>query len=121
MTLRKRILFTTFADMNTIETEWWWGTNISVADEDGLFEVQLDKSMPNVAFVRGLIVKNSSRRKGVGTRMMSLAEDIARKHGKRIMELDADKENEWLWKWYERLGYVILSEDDHNYCMIKML
>ncbi len=52
-------------------------------------------------------VKDSFRGRGIGTLLMKSAEDFARAHNARRIELDVLSKNEGAVHLYERLGYVM--------------
>ena len=104
--------------------EWWWGKSIEIVRKDGLatITVNLDeKSFPNVAYLQGLTVLKTERKQGLGNYMLDNAIAIARKYGKGFVRLYCDKNNTWLKEWYERRGFKIFSQDEHEYEMIKEL
>ena len=90
-------------------------------DGVGCVEMQFDNKMPNVAYVRGLMVAERERRKGYGTELLNICHGYARDHRKQFMQLSVEIENKWLVEWYKRFGFVILNEEDHEYLMIKNL
>lgn len=102
---------------------WWWGKTITLIHNKGLasVEIQCDNDYPNVAFIKNLIVFEYTRKKGIGTDLLRLSEDIAKSYGKRFTQLSADINKEWLVKWYEKNGYVIIYKDEHEYTMLKAL
>ena len=102
---------------------WWWGKTITLVSTDGYstVELQFDDSLPNQAVIKGLMVFITRQREGYGTEMMNLCEHIAKKEGMKFLQLSANKEQDWLVGWYERLGFVIISKDEHEYTMIKQI
>ena len=106
-----------------IATEWWWGTNLSFILEDGIgiVEMQFDNNMPNVAYIKGLIIDHRERRKGYATQLMGICHAYARDNKKMFMELSVNKNEDWLVEWYKRCGFNILSFDDNEYLMIKWI
>ena len=107
----------------THTNKWWWGTSHTIILEDGvgIVSIDLQDSCPNIGFIRGLSVMADRRKEGVGTALIELCHDFLRKWNRKFSQLIADKHNEWLVKWYESLGYVIIEEDDYNYTMLKAL
>lgn len=103
--------------------KWWWGhtTNIIEGNGYGEVEIQFDSSWINVAYIRGLSVFDSERKKGLGTKLMCNAICEAKSSGMKFVKLDVEKEKEWLVAWYERLGFTSTNEDEHTYSMIKVL
>jgi len=55
-------------------------------------------------YISGLDVEEEYRRKGIGTCLLSKAEEISRKHGMEIAVLVPDNRN--LIRWYENRGYA---------------
>ena len=102
---------------------WWWGKTVTLLHRQGIatVEVQLDNDYPNTAHIKGLSVFEYKRRNGVGTELLSIAEQIAKRYGKKYVELSADKTKEWLVGWYQKNGYTIIHIDEHEYTMMKVL
>lgn len=101
--------------------EWWWGKSITVVCKLtlSLVEMQIESKSPQTMYLKGLIVSEETRRRGVGTSLMTICEHYAKEYHCNFMQLSADKNNEWLVAWYERLGFVKQAEDDNEYIMIK--
>lgn len=106
-----------------ILTNWWWGKNLNIILENGLgvVELQFDDTMPNVAFVKGLIVDKRETRKGYARELMKLCHAYAKDNGKRWLQLSVNKDDRWIYEWYERLGFDVISVDEHEYNMMKAL
>ncbi len=102
---------------------WWWGKTITLVHKDGIatVEVQIDDNYPATAFIKGLSVFTLQRKKGYGTEMLQLCEDVAKKEGKLFLRLSANIQEEWLVNWYKSLGYVIYCSDEYEYTMIKVI
>ena len=102
---------------------WWWGVSLNIVMKDGtgMVEVSLDNDMPATCYVKGLSVLESERRKGIGSSLLLLCEDIARQEGKDFIELSVEKGNDWLLGWYMRMGFRILRIEEHVFDMIKTL
>lgn len=101
---------------------WWWGETTTLISGNGCTTVELqieDNSF--VGFVKGLIVFPSMQRNGYATEIMQCVEDVAREKGLKHLQLNANKEEIWLVEWYERLGFVKMFADDHEWTMIKQL
>lgn len=101
---------------------WWWGETVKIilSSGQGIIEVQLDKSTPNIAYLSGLSVLPECRRQQLGKQLIEYATNIAIDKGKKFLLLTADKTNEWLVNWYKRLGFEIWSEEEHQYVMIAL-
>ncbi len=56
--------------------------------------------------VESVKVKAPRRSSGIGARMMAFAEDHARAHGARAMELTSNKTRRDAHRFYERLGFA---------------
>jgi len=60
-----------------------------------------------------LIVHKDSRRKGIGTELQIIRENIAKELGGEVINLWLDVGYEqWKREWYERRGYKYSSEED---------
>lgn len=101
---------------------WWWGETVKIilSSGQGIIEVQLDKSTPNIAYLSGLSVLPECRRQQLGKQLIKFATNVAIDKGKKFLQLSADKTNEWLVNWYKRLGFEIWSEEEHQYVMIAL-
>ena len=101
---------------------WWWGETVKIiiSSGQGIIEVQLDKSTPNIAYLSGSSVLPESRRHQLGTQLIAYATKVAIDKGMKFLQLTADKTNEWLINWYKRLGFEIWSEEEHQYVMIAL-
>lgn len=55
--------------------------------------------------INSLYVRNANRRKGVGTELLSSAEDIISKLGGEYSYLYVREVDKWQHDWYKRLGY----------------
>lgn len=101
---------------------WWWGETVKIflSSGEGTIEVQLDKSTPNTAYLSGLSVLPEFRRQQLGKQLIEQATNVAIDKGKKFLQLTVDKTNEWLLNWYERLGFEIWSEEEHEYVMIAL-
>jgi GNAT superfamily N-acetyltransferase len=68
------------------------------------------------AWIDELFVNEQYRGKGIGTRLLELAESISRDHGARTLHLEVNHGNRAIGL-YHRLGFV----DHHRYLMTKRL
>ena len=112
-------------DYNIIEhfNRWWWGCTFTLITGDGLgiVELQVDDNYPSIAFVKGLSVIDSERRKGLGKELMEHCELIALREQKKFLQLSVNKEQDWLVEWYQRLGFVTIMTDEHEFTMLNIL
>ena len=101
---------------------WWWGETVKIilSSGQGIIEVQLDKSTPNIAYLSGLSVLLECRRQQLGKHLIEYATNVAIDKGKKFLQLSVEKNNEWLINWYKRLGFEIWSEEEHEYSMIAV-
>lgn len=99
---------------------WWWGETVKIilSSGQGTIEVQLDNSTPNIAYLSGLSVLPECRRQQFGKQLIKYATNIAIDKGKKFLQLSVEKNNEWLINWYKRLGFDVLSDEEHVYSMI---
>ena len=107
----------------TFIADWWWGKSITFVElsQAGIVELQFDNTMPNVGYVKGIIVREEERRKGYGRYLLATCEDYARLRRKRWMQLTCDKSNTWLVDWYLHSGYDVIDVGEHEYTMMKKL
>ena len=103
--------------------KWWWGETITlvVKNSSAVVEIQLDDNYPTIAFVKGLIVQEDKRREGIGTKLLRICEKVAKEEGYLFTQLTANKEQDWLVKWYKSSGYQIIMKDEHEFTMLKQL
>lgn len=66
------------------------------------------KDDPQVLYIANLSVDANMRNKGIGTQLLSIAEDIADQINIKTIILFVEK-NTWMQKWYNRLGYKKLK------------
>lgn len=102
---------------------WYWGRSLTVISNDGLatIDIQFDNECPSLAYLNGLSVHSSVRRKGIASKLMKYCIAVCERQGYSFIQLRADKDNKWLVDWYKRLGFVVLKEEQHEYVMLKTL
>lgn len=102
--------------INYFETEWIWGKSWTILiDNVGMVELQFTNGY-RYAYLCNLIVSSEHQHKGLGTKLMSKAEEIVKDKGFNEIHLKVEKEKDLLVKWYEKLGYkIIIEEDDYLY------
>jgi GNAT superfamily N-acetyltransferase len=66
----------------------------------------LNRRFPKVPVIGDLVVKEELRSRGIGTRIMEEAEDVARARGRRRMAIGVDLANTRAQALYQRRGYV---------------
>lgn len=84
-------------------------------DEDGLLlgtvQVELypcpQRNFGGTAYLHSLWVTKPYRKRGVATRLMRYAEEIAASKGHKTISLewDVSESPQWVCRWYARLGY----------------
>lgn len=77
----------------------------------------------NTAYIEGLHVSDKVRRKRIGTRLLNKILTKAKKHGALKCMLWCSTK-EWVYKWYERLGFNYYSnydKEDNSVWLIKEL
>jgi aminoglycoside 6'-N-acetyltransferase I len=72
-----------------------------------------DCETENVGYLEGWFVEESSRQKGIGGRLVDLAEQWARQHGCTEMASDAEMGNLVSQQTHSKLGYVETSRLVH--------
>ncbi len=103
--------------------QWWWGESITMIYDICvcLVELQICNDMPNMAFIKALSVLPYYRQRGIGGYMLAACEELARHNDVPFLQLNVDRNEEWLVNWYQRRGFVVTGEDDHEYRMTKPL
>ena len=103
--------------------KWWWGSTATVIFGEGLgiVEIQFDDNYPSIAFIKGLSVLELHRRKGLGKELIDHCVSIALREKKQFLQLSVDKEQEWIVAWYQRLGFITILTDEHEFTMMKVL
>ena len=86
--------------------KWCWGksTIIIIEGGEGIVTVSFDSSEPNEAVITGLSVHQPSRRKGLGTQLLYLAEEEAKENGMHKLVLYVEK-NTFIYRWYKKSGF----------------
>lgn len=94
--------------MNIIKhrNNWPWGhsTIIIIEGGKGTVTVSFDKEFEDEATITSLSVHESARKKGLGTKLIKLAEEEVKEFGVNKIVLFADEES-FTYDWYQRLGY----------------
>lgn len=52
---------------------------------------------------------------------MMKAEDIVKNEGFDLIAISVEKDREWQFNWYKRLGYEVYDEDDDEYWLGKYI
>ena len=81
--------------------QWWWGKTITLIHKYGIasVELQFDENYPSIAFIKGLSVFESYRRKGYGTEMFQICEEIAKNEKMKFLQLSVVRTGSWLPEW----------------------
>ena len=91
-----------------------WGGAVMVMQREGKAFVRFySYDDQNCMYLASLSVHAEYRNNGQATRIMQLAERVAKENGFGSIVLKAD-EGSWMYEWYKRLGYVQFGdmEDD---------
>jgi ribosomal protein S18 acetylase RimI-like enzyme len=92
---------------------------VAVDDDDiPVGKVHLDfetKASEDVAVLGAAAVAPSLQGRGIGTRLMAAAEELARERGVGTIELGAEDHNPRARMLYERLGYEVVGLRDFVY------
>ena len=91
---------------------WSFGTTDYIIAPDGRSIVRISyyDDFPDAAFINGLSVFHEERGKGRARDIMREAEESIREKGIKIVFIDS--EEEWIAKWYMRLGFELYDEKD---------
>lgn len=86
---------------------WCWGKSIYIIVNggEGIVTISFTNEDPENATITGLSVIPEARNKGLGNKLIELAEAEAMVDERvKNITIDAD-ENEFTFNWYKRLGY----------------
>ena len=91
---------------------WSFGTTDYIIAPDGRSIVRISyyDDFPDAAFINGLSVFHEERGKGRARDIMREAEESMKENGIKIVFIDS--EEEWIAKWYMRLGFELYDEED---------
>lgn len=64
-------------------------------------------------YISNIFVRKNAKTKGIGTKLMNLCEQIAKKLGSKNISLWVKKDS-WIHDWYKRLGYKDLMDYKGN-------
>lgn len=104
-----------------VDAEWGW--SLYIMEEHGLAMAKcyMYYDRPEDIYLSSLSVDPSLRRKGIGTELQMMREEIGRKCGAINACLECHKDK-WMRKWYERRGYKKYDDSDANHVwMVKKL
>lgn len=77
----------------------------------GSVSIYIDRSSTNYAYIYGLFVNLSKRKRGYATQLILEAEKIIKKLDFTGSYLQVNK-NSWVLDWYKKLGYI--NDDEHE-------
>ena len=97
------------------ENLWWWGKSYYIITNDGkaMVGLSINDEHPEAGYVHSLIVLESERQKGIGTKMLEKAESIARNLNLEQIYLQARK-GTFVVDWYRRHGFEIYDENPED-------
>lgn len=101
--------------------EWKWGRSFDIISNDGhaTVSVSVTKEEPEQAYISGLSVHESSRREGLGKKMMDFAIDVARQNTCKYAYLLTDKDS-FVFEWYKRLGFKYYGDRPNDNGFVPM-
>ena len=98
---------------------------ICLAEEEGevmaFLSIEVHREEPDYLYLDDLSVTEASRSRGIGSRLIRIAEDYARELKIPALVLHVERENAGARRLYERLGYVLHGVDGTRIRMIKKL
>lgn len=104
-----------------IRNRWHWGESINLISEGcGLLKLEFVDGT-HWGFISGLVVHPSRQKQGIATGLMMKAEDIVKNEGFDLIAISVEKDREWQFNWYKRLGYEVYDEDDDEYWLRKYI
>ena len=94
------------------ENLWWWGKSFTIIVNGGKGSVvlRIENERPDAGGICSLIVLEEERQKGMGTKLMKMVEELAKKQGCEQVYLGAAK-GTFLIPWYRKLGFEIYDEN----------
>lgn len=94
------------------ENLWWWGKSFTIIVNSGKGSVvlRIENERPDAGGICSLIVLEEERQKGMGTKLMKMVEELAKKQGCEQVYLGAAK-GTFLIPWYRKLGFEIYDEN----------
>ena len=94
------------------ENLWWWGKSITIIVNGGKGSVvlRIENERPDAGGICSLIVLEEERQKGMGTKLMKMVEELAKKQRCEQIYLCAAK-GTFLIPWYRKLGFEIYDEN----------
>lgn len=97
------------------ENLWWWGKSYYIITNDGkaMVGLSINDEHPEAGYVHSLIVLESERQKGIGTKMLEKAESIAMDLNLEQIYLQARK-GTFVVDWYRRHGFEIYDENPED-------
>ena len=84
--------------------------NRPFADDKNVFAPYIYLEEPNSWYICGVAIYPQHRGHGLGTRLMELANEQAKKCGFSILSLVVFEQNQGALNLYERLGYTVVDE-----------
>lgn len=104
----------------------YWGDNenrIYVAEDDdyvhGYIAIDVCRHPQEYMYINDISVTESSRGNGIGTKLLELAENYARKLEIRNILLHVEKTNVSAYRLFEKVGFKFYKEQGHRYLMRK--
>lgn len=94
------------------ENLWWWGKSFTIIVNGGKGSVvlRIENERPDAGGICSLIVLEEERQKGMGTKLMKMVEELAKKQRCEQIYLCAAK-GTFLIPWYRKLGFEIYDEN----------
>ena len=98
---------------------------ICLAEEDGevtaFLSIEVHREGPDYVYLDDLSVTEKSRGRGIGSRLIRIAEEYAGELGIPQLALHVEKTNGGARRLYERLGYSPFRDEGSRLCMVKRL
>lgn len=105
-----------------IRNRWKWGESIHLISEGGYGHCLLEfKDDTTWGFISGLVVHPSRQNCGIATVLIEKAEEITLKEGFNLVCLSVEKQRQWQFEWYKRIGYEVYDEDEEEYWLRKYI
>lgn len=99
----------------------YWGESTTIITDSGhgMIKVCHDKFLANEVTICNLNVSPEKRRKGIGTKLIKLAEKEAKAFGVNKVNISVENDNVFVKDWYKRLGYETVRVGTYRTDMVK--
>lgn len=104
--------------MKVLQMPAKWGRKAIITDGNGVVALDIENDQPHVGYIHDLVVDESKRKKGIGTKLLKKIIEVAEQNGCNKVVLWCEP-IVWLHEWYERMGFI--ETEIGEYRMARML